>query len=164
MSFAWVAALLLVSVYHSFLLLALRLQTCNRKPDFLYLWARQKGEVVIYLFLARGQCKRKHTPSWMFVFWQGQSTNLLLLKKLRQTSDFIFIFFRFLKCNMTLSTCLFFFLKKGTMGDETQTAGLNLLLLHKSNYGSYLWTISRFLLFVFMDRPSLFTYWITNLI
>lgn len=61
LSFAWVAALLLVSVYRSFLVLALRLQTCNRKPDFLYLWARKKGGVFIYLFSRKRPSKRKRT-------------------------------------------------------------------------------------------------------
>lgn len=61
----------------------------------------------IYLFSPKRPMKVEMYTSWMFVFCQGQSTNLLFLKKLWQKSDSSIS----LECNMTL-----FFKNQKTMG------------------------------------------------
>lgn len=105
MSCAWVAALPPVSVCHGFLVLALRLQTCNRKPDFLYLWAGKKGGLFIY-FCTRGNLCTLNTyilagPEHKFAFAEETVAKISVWWYLKK------IFFpRFWSATWFLSPCL----------------------------------------------------------
>lgn len=156
MSSAWLAVLPPMSLCHGFLVLALRLQTCSRKPYFLYLWAGKKGG--LFIFAQEETC-----ASWTLIFWQVQSTNLLLLNKLWQKSECVVIFF--LKMFFHISEMQHDFISMFKRKKYNGWWNLNCRLKCVTVTQKSLHFLSLNYLKISLSlRTRLFTFWITHLI